>query len=94
MKNLPTHWAGRETVQWAQGHYASLQSARSSSILPNLWQEPGSDFRLPTDAELNALQAYMLSVGRSHDLNFSKMTFTSEIVQRGWYYLTKKIIRC
>ena len=56
----------------------------------SLARTPGSDFRLPTDAELNALQAYMLSVGRSHDLNFSKMTFTSEIVQRGLVLFNQK----
>lgn len=49
----------------------------------SLARTPGTDFRLPTDVELNALQAYMLSLGRSQELNLSKMTFTSEIVQRG-----------
>ena len=49
----------------------------------SLARKPGADFRLPTDAELNALEAYMLSLGRSDDINLSKMTFTSAIVQRG-----------
>ncbi len=44
---------------------------------------PNGDFRLPTDAELNALQAYMLALGRNEELNLSKMTFKSDIVQRG-----------
>lgn len=44
---------------------------------------PGSDFRLPTDTELNAIEAYMLSLGRSDDINLSKLTFKSELVQRG-----------
>lgn len=43
----------------------------------------GTDFRLPTDEELTALQAYMLALGRSEDLVLSKMTFKSDIVQRG-----------
>ena len=43
----------------------------------------GSDFRFPTDAELNAIQAYLLSLGRSQDINLAKMTFNSPIVQRG-----------
>ncbi|MCD2452536.1 hypothetical protein GO003_019305 [Methylicorpusculum oleiharenae] len=46
-------------------------------------RQPGKDFRLPTDAELTAIELYMLSLGRSEDLNLSKMTFKSEIVQRG-----------
>ena len=56
----------------------------------SLARTPGTDFRLPTDVELNALQAYMLSVGRSQELNLSKMTFTSEIVQRGLVLFNQK----
>ena len=56
----------------------------------SLARTPGADFRLPTDVELNALQAYMLSLGRSQDLNLSKMTFTSEIVQRGLVLFNQK----
>ncbi len=43
----------------------------------------GTDFRYPTDAELNAIQAYLLSLGRSQDVTLAKMTFNSPIVQRG-----------
>jgi cytochrome c peroxidase len=43
----------------------------------------GSDFRFPTDAELNAIQAYLLSLGRSQEVTLAKMTFNSPIVQRG-----------
>ena len=43
----------------------------------------GKDFRLPTEEELDALEAYQLSLGRSEDINLAKMTFTSEIVQKG-----------
>lgn len=43
----------------------------------------GPDFRFPDDRELDALQAYLLALGRSQDLNLSKMTFKSDIVQRG-----------
>jgi hypothetical protein len=49
----------------------------------SLTRTEGVDFRLPTDQELNALQAYMLALGRSEDLALSKMTFSSDIVQRG-----------
>jgi hypothetical protein len=49
----------------------------------SMYRTPGTDFRLPTDTELIALEAYMLSLGRSQDLTLSKMAFNSEIVQRG-----------
>jgi len=49
----------------------------------NLDRVVDRDFRLPTDSELVALQAYLLALGRSEDLILSKMTFKSDIVQRG-----------
>lgn len=43
----------------------------------------GSDFRLPTEAELDALEAYMLSLGRTTDVNLAALKFKSAIVERG-----------
>lgn len=41
------------------------------------------DFRLPTDTELDALEAYMLSLGRAQDPDLDKLYFSSPVVQRG-----------
>ncbi|OAI25907.1 hypothetical protein [Methylomonas koyamae] len=41
------------------------------------------DFRLPTEDELDALEAYMLSLGRSSELNLANMYFKSPLVQNG-----------
>lgn len=41
------------------------------------------DFRLPTDQELDALEAYMLSLGRSKDFDLGKLTFKSPVAERG-----------
>ncbi|NOT85888.1 MAG: hypothetical protein HOP02_14155 [Methylococcaceae bacterium] len=41
------------------------------------------DFRLPNDVELDALEAYMLSLGRVQDFDLDKMYFSSPVVQRG-----------
>lgn len=41
------------------------------------------DFRLPTEDELDALEAYLLSLGRSQELNLAAMTFKSPAVQKG-----------
>jgi hypothetical protein len=49
----------------------------------SMGRNQGADFRFPSDTELDALQAYMLALGRSEDINLSKMTFKSNIVQRG-----------
>jgi len=43
----------------------------------------GVDFRLPTDEELDAMEAYMLSLGRTFDPNLDGMDFSSPIVQLG-----------
>lgn len=43
----------------------------------------GVDFRLPTADELDAIEAYMLSLGRSADINLAKMHFNSALVEKG-----------
>ncbi len=43
----------------------------------------GRDFRLPTEFELDALEAYMLSLGRQQDPNLKEMAFRNPIVERG-----------
>jgi cytochrome c peroxidase len=45
---------------------------------------PGEDFRLPTDAELDALEAFMLSTGRQEDLNLKlALALTDPVALRG-----------
>ena len=46
-------------------------------------RQPGVDFRLPTDAELDAMEAFMLSVGRVDDLDLSTLRFRSQVVELG-----------
>jgi cytochrome c peroxidase len=48
-----------------------------------LAREPDVDFRLPTAQELDALEAYMMSVGRRKDVNLAVMTFSDERAERG-----------
>ncbi|MCK4493539.1 MAG: hypothetical protein KAU26_05755, partial [Methylococcales bacterium] len=48
-----------------------------------LQRKVGVDFRLPTNQELDALEAYMLSLGRSEELDLDSMFFSSPIVQKG-----------
>ena len=48
-----------------------------------LEREEGVDFRLPTEEELDAIEAYMLSLGRTHDLDLDNMHFSSPIVELG-----------
>lgn len=43
----------------------------------------GSDFRFPTTHELDALEAFQLSLGCQEDLDLSTMQFSSEFVERG-----------
>jgi cytochrome c peroxidase len=44
---------------------------------------PGTDFRLPTNDEMDALAAFQLALGRQQDLNLPAMHFKSPIVSRG-----------
>lgn len=54
----------------------------------------GVDFRLPTDEELDALEAFMLTLGRQEDLTLP-MSLTDERVQRGQaLFLDNNVARC
>ena len=44
---------------------------------------PGEDFRLPTDAELDAIEAFTLSLGRQEEMNFATMQLTDSAAERG-----------
>ena len=63
-----TGWAG----DGAPGD-GSLRSFAIGAIIQHmprtLAREPGVDFRLPTDEELDALEAFMLSLGRQEELS-------------------------
>jgi cytochrome c peroxidase len=43
----------------------------------------GADFRLPSDAELDALEAFQLSLGRQADLDLAALEFKNPVVQLG-----------
>jgi len=43
----------------------------------------GIDFRLPTDDELDAMEAFQLSLGRSEDPDLSQLALKSPLAQRG-----------
>ncbi len=43
----------------------------------------GVDFRLPTDEELDALEAFQLTLGRTEDIDLRRMEFVSTSVSRG-----------
>jgi mono/diheme cytochrome c family protein len=48
-----------------------------------LGRVPGRDFRLPTDAELDAMEAFQLSLGRQADLNLAALRFRNPQVALG-----------
>lgn len=44
---------------------------------------PGIDFVLPNDEQLNAMEAFQLSLGRQSDPNLATMTFKNPLVEQG-----------
>ena len=54
---------------------------------------PGKDFRLPTEAELDALEAFQLSLGRQTDLDLSTMTFLNSNVEIGKHLFNEGVER-
>jgi hypothetical protein len=63
----------REFTEGAVKQHFPLTLAREADV----------DFRLPTADELDAMEAYMLSVGRQEDIVLADMNFSSPIVERG-----------
>lgn len=54
----------------------------------------GVDFRLPTDAELDALEAFMLSIGRQQDLSLP-LPLANPVAARGQaLFLDDRVSRC
>lgn len=49
-----------------------------------LTRAEGADFIFPTEDQLDALEAYMLSLGRSSEIDLTKMSFKSPVVQKGF----------
>lgn len=55
---------------------------------------PGQDFRLPTDPELDALEAFMLSTGRQEDLKLP-LALTDPVALRGQtLFMDDRVGRC
>ncbi|MGH2652652.1 MAG: hypothetical protein ACRDHK_15750, partial [Actinomycetota bacterium] len=42
-----------------------------------------ADFRLPNDAELDAMEAFQLSLGRQSEIDLAAMSFKNAVVERG-----------
>ncbi len=45
----------------------------------------GNDFRLPTDDELDALEAFQLSLGRQSDIDLTQVTYNDTTVAAGFF---------
>lgn len=59
-------------------------------------RQPGVDFRLPTDEELDALEAFQLSLGRQQDLNLDNLRLRSPRASAGLvvFQTTGKCFNC
>jgi cytochrome c peroxidase len=54
-----------------------------------LARQAGSDFRLPTDAELDAMEAFQLALGRQEDLDLSTLQLSDPVAARGQLLFTQ-----
>jgi len=65
----------------------SLRSFTIGAIVQHfpktLNRTPGEDFRLPTEAELDALEAFQLSLGRQTELDLETMSFKTSATRTG-----------
>ena len=65
----------------------SLRSFATGAVTQHfpktLARQAGSDFRLPTDLELDAMEAFQLSLGRQEDLDLSELELKGPVPARG-----------
>lgn len=65
----------------------SLRSFAIGAIIQHfpktLSRVEGADFRLPTDLELDALEAFQRSLGRQKEIKLTQMNFSEPLVNRG-----------
>lgn len=65
----------------------SLRSFATGAVIQHFPQTldriEGIDFRLPTDDELDAMEAFQLSLGRNEELDLAALFFTSPVAERG-----------
>ncbi|HXF46399.1 MAG TPA: hypothetical protein VNK91_09810, partial [Burkholderiaceae bacterium] len=76
----------------------SLRSFAVGAVIQHftktLARVPGVDFRLPTDAELDALEAFQLSLGRQAELKLP-LPLKGEVARRGQaLFLDNKVGKC
>lgn len=59
-----------------------------------LARTPGVDFRLPTDAELDALEAFQLALGRQDNPNIATLSLRGPVADRGRVLFQSSKARC
>jgi cytochrome c553 len=70
------------------------KGAVAQHLTKNTQRIPDTDFRVPTNAELDAVEAYMLSLGRSKDYPVYKLTFNDPLTQAGKVLIDTKQNPC
>lgn len=81
----PMHAVGR-SADGAPGR-STLHEFLTGAIMQHftltLARVPGADFRLPTQAEADAVEAFQLFLGRSHEVDTTALGFVDATAQRG-----------
>jgi cytochrome c peroxidase len=81
----PMHAVGRSS-DGAPGR-STLHEFLAGAIMQHfpltLARVPGRDFRLPTQAEADAVEAFQLFLGRSHEIDTTALGFVDATAQRG-----------
>jgi cytochrome c553 len=81
-KTHATGWSG----DGAPGA-GSIRDFATGAVIQHFTKRPnriaGIDFRLPTEQELDALEAFQLSLGRQEDVILANLTFADDFVEAG-----------
>jgi cytochrome c peroxidase len=81
----PMHAIGRSADGAPGGStlHEFLLGAITQHFPKSLARVPGRDFRLPTQAEADAVEAFQLFIGRSHEIDTTALGFQDVSAQRG-----------
>jgi cytochrome c peroxidase len=77
-----TGWSGDGSPGRGTLHDFAV-GAISQHLTNDVARRSGVDFRLPTQAELDALEAFQLSLGRSKELDVRALTFREQAAENG-----------
>jgi cytochrome c peroxidase len=93
-----TGWGGDGSVDLLGARLGTLRDFATGAVIQHfpktLNRQVGVDFRLPTEEELDALEAFQLSLGRQEDPDLNQLRLKGAVPERGRQLFLSGEARC